>query len=62
MQSHDVTFKLPFESQVTLGARNLDSDEIDLKVKFSEAEARGMKKDIKIGLPILLKIKTIFTQ
>lgn len=56
IQSHDVTFKLPFESQVTLGARNLDSDELNLKLKFSE-EARGKKSKLKkIIVPIMVFI------
>lgn len=38
LQSHDVTFKLPVEgSSVTVGARNLDQDELDLKFRFSES-------------------------
>lgn len=56
IQSHDVTFKLPFESEVTLGARNLDSDELNLKLKFSE-EARGKKSKLKkIIVPIMVFI------
>lgn len=34
IKKHDVTFKLPLESKITLGARNLDSDEVDLKLNF----------------------------
>lgn len=38
IQSHDVTFKLPLgESTVSVGTRNLDSDELDIKLKFSES-------------------------
>lgn len=42
LKSHDVTFKLPIVgSKVTLGARNLDNEEVDLKVSFSEGEVQG---------------------
>lgn len=42
IKSHDATFTLPIAgAKVTLGARNLDSDEIDLKVSFSEGEVQG---------------------
>lgn len=42
IKSHDATFTLPIAgTKVTLGARNLDSDEIDLKVSFSEGEVQG---------------------
>lgn len=38
LKTHDATFKLPIlGSSVTLGARNLDQDELDLNVKFSTA-------------------------
>lgn len=39
LKSHDVTVKLPIVgSTVTIGARNLDADELDLKLKFSDSE------------------------
>ncbi|KAK5644654.1 hypothetical protein RI129_005954 [Pyrocoelia pectoralis] len=42
IQSHDVTFKLPFEgTSVTVASGNLDQDEIDLKLRLSSDEARG---------------------
>lgn len=43
LKSHDVTFKLPIvDSKVTLGARNLDNDELDVKLNFSKGEVQGM--------------------
>lgn len=57
IKSHDATFALPIAgARVTLGARNLDSDEVDLKVSFGEgrsAEARKSKLK-KIFIPILV--------
>lgn len=55
IQTHDVTFKLPLvDSKVTLGARNLDQDEVDLKVNFGgEVQARKSKLK-KIFIPILV--------
>lgn len=43
IKSHDATFTLPIAgTKVTLGARNLDNDEIDLKVSFTEgSEVQG---------------------
>lgn len=42
IKSHDATFTLPIAgAKVTLGARNLDNDEIDLKVSFSEGDVQG---------------------
>lgn len=39
LKSHDVTVRLPIVgSAVMIGARNLDSDELDLKLKFSDSE------------------------
>lgn len=46
IQSHDVTFKLPLGSQVTLGARNLDNDEISLNVKFDQETGRAVQEGI----------------
>lgn len=38
LQSHDVTFKLPLGgSSVTVGARNLDDNELNFNLKFSDA-------------------------
>lgn len=43
VKTHDVTFKLPVIGSVTLGARNLDSDELDLKLDFkSDNEVQGI--------------------
>ncbi|RZC37777.1 uncharacterized protein BDFB_010887 [Asbolus verrucosus] len=54
IKSHDVTFNLPIGPKLTLGARNLDNDEIDLKLNFgSEAQARKSKLK-KIVIPILV--------
>jgi hypothetical protein len=55
IKSHDVTFKLPVVgSQLTLGARNLDSDEVDLKVNFA-GQVEGRKSKLKkIVVPILV--------
>lgn len=42
LKSHDVTFKLPLvDSKITLGARSLDNDELDVKVKFSDENVQG---------------------
>ncbi|XP_017770569.1 PREDICTED: uncharacterized protein LOC108558233 [Nicrophorus vespilloides] len=55
IQSHDVTFNLPIVgSSVTLGARNLDNDEVDLKMKFSGVEEARKSKLKKIFIPILV--------
>ncbi|KAF2893999.1 hypothetical protein ILUMI_12177 [Ignelater luminosus] len=66
LQSHDVTFKFPVEgSSVTVGARNLDQDELDLKFRFSESgngvqEARKSKlKKIIIPIFIFILLKAI---
>lgn len=38
IKSHDVTFKFPIvDSEVTVDARNLDSDSLDVKLKFNSA-------------------------
>ncbi|XP_031349387.1 uncharacterized protein LOC116175416 [Photinus pyralis] len=64
IQSHDVTFKLPFEgASVTVASGNLDKDEIDLKLRLSD-EARGRKSKLKkiivpIFIFILLKAMTL---
>lgn len=35
LKTHDVTFNLPiFDTKIALGARNLDNEELDLKVNF----------------------------
>lgn len=34
MKSHDVTFQLPLDSKMTLRARNLDNDEIELNLNY----------------------------
>ena len=57
VKSHDVTFNLPMlESKVTLGARNLDDDELDVKLSFSDSsEGRRRKSKLKkIFVPILI--------
>ncbi|KAL3267848.1 hypothetical protein HHI36_006989 [Cryptolaemus montrouzieri] len=56
IKSHDVTFKFPIvDSEVTVDARNLDSDSLDIKWNFNsgnEVEARKSKLK-KILFPIL---------
>lgn len=36
IKTHDVTFKLPV-GLIKVGARNLDNNELDVKLKFNEA-------------------------
>ncbi|XP_022917873.1 uncharacterized protein [Onthophagus taurus] len=59
MKSHDVTFDLPLvNSKITLEGRNLDEDELNLKLSFSnpnEVQARKSKLK-KIFVPILVFI------
>lgn len=38
VKTHDVTFKLPIIGSVTLGGRNLESEELDFKLNFSDNE------------------------
>ncbi|XP_044755182.1 uncharacterized protein LOC123314128 [Coccinella septempunctata] len=57
IKSHDVTFKFPaLDSEVTVDARNLDSDSLDVKLRFNSGtevvEARKSKLK-KILFPIL---------
>ncbi|KAF5305228.1 hypothetical protein FQR65_LT07767 [Abscondita terminalis] len=64
IQSHDVTFKLPFEgSSVTVNSGNLDKDEIDFKLRLSEpgsVEARKSKlKKIIVPIFIFILLKAI---
>lgn len=58
MKSHDVTFKLPIVgTKVTLDARNLDSEELDLKLSFSDGDVQARKSKLKkIFIPILVFI------
>lgn len=56
--SHDVTFKLPFESSVKVSSRNIDDDELSFNLKFGEGraiqhEARKSKLK-KVIIPILV--------
>ncbi|XP_012255483.2 uncharacterized protein LOC105685706 [Athalia rosae] len=57
LASHDVTFKLPFESSVKVSPRNIDDDELTFNVKFGEGravqEARKSKLK-KVIIPILV--------
>ncbi|KAI4461714.1 hypothetical protein MML48_5g00002982 [Holotrichia oblita] len=58
VKSHDFNFKLPFGSSVTLDAKNLDLDQMNLKLSFSDSsqpEARKSKLK-KIFVPILIFI------
>ncbi|KAK4875294.1 hypothetical protein RN001_011716 [Aquatica leii] len=64
IQSHDVTFKLPFEgSSVTVASGNLDKDEIDLKLRLSDSgsvQARKSKlKKIIVPIFIFILLKAI---
>ncbi|RZC39805.1 uncharacterized protein BDFB_012022, partial [Asbolus verrucosus] len=60
MKSHDVNFKLPIVgSTLTFAARNLDNDEVDVKLRFnsgSQVEARKKSKLKKIFVPIFVFI------
>lgn len=62
LQSHDVTFKLPLGSQVTLGARNLDTDEIDLKVKFDDETGRAVTEGTKAPINKIQSLIRLFFQ
>ena len=57
LASHDVTFKLPFESSVKVSSRNLEDDEMSFDIKFGQgravAEARKSKLK-KVIIPILV--------
>ncbi|XP_066581924.1 uncharacterized protein [Prorops nasuta] len=57
LTSHDVTFKLPFDSSVKVSSRNLEDDELSFNVKFGEGraveEARKSKLK-KVIIPILV--------
>ncbi|NP_001130004.1 osiris 19 precursor [Nasonia vitripennis] len=56
LASHDVTFKLPFDSAVKVSSRNIDDDELSFDLKFGEgraAEARKSKLK-KVIIPILV--------
>nr|CAI5852278.1 unnamed protein product [Callosobruchus analis] len=61
VKTHDLTFKLPIGGKITMGARNLDNDELDVTWKFEdrsiEARHRHKKNNIKrIVLPFLVII------
>lgn len=43
LQSHDVTFKLPEGASVTVGAKNLNQDEVDLKLRLSDSDSNGVQ-------------------
>lgn len=38
LKTHDAVFKLPFDSTVSLTARNLESGEVDLKLNLGQVE------------------------
>lgn len=45
IKSHDAKLELPIvDSTVTLGTSNLDNDELDIKLKFTNSEAQGAFK------------------
>ncbi|XP_057652287.1 uncharacterized protein LOC130891506 [Diorhabda carinulata] len=57
IKSHEVTFDLPIiGSKVTLEGRNLDNDEMNMKLKFgTDIEARKKKRKLKkLFIPILI--------
>ncbi|XP_060529019.1 uncharacterized protein LOC132703654 [Cylas formicarius] len=54
IKSHDVTFNLPVVGSVTMGARNLDGDELDFKFNFGGVEEARKSKLKKIFIPILV--------
>ncbi|XP_014212864.1 uncharacterized protein LOC106642561 [Copidosoma floridanum] len=56
LTSHDVTFKLPFESSIKVSSRNIDDDELSFSFKYGEGrnvEARKSKLK-KVIIPILV--------
>ncbi|VEN50392.1 unnamed protein product [Callosobruchus maculatus] len=53
VKTHDVTFKLPVGGKITMGARNLDNDELDVTWKF---EDRSIEARQWINLEMLRKI------
>ncbi|CAG9817453.1 unnamed protein product [Phaedon cochleariae] len=60
VKENEVSFELPFVgSKITMGARNLDKDELNFKLNFgrgSEVEARKKSKIKKAFIPILIFI------
>lgn len=56
LASHDVTFKLPFESSVKVSSRNIDDEELNFAVKFGEGRAVEARKSKlkKVIIPILV--------
>ncbi|XP_011505142.1 PREDICTED: uncharacterized protein LOC105367966 [Ceratosolen solmsi marchali] len=56
LTSHDVTFKLPFESSVKVSSRNIDDDELNFDVKFGQGRAVEARKSKlkKVIIPILV--------
>jgi len=56
IQTHDVTLKLPIiDSSLTVNARNLQDDEIDVKLNFNSNVGEARKSKLKkIFLPILV--------
>ncbi|KAG5893950.1 hypothetical protein JTB14_009697 [Gonioctena quinquepunctata] len=56
IKTHDVTFKVPVVGTVRLGARNLDSDELDFSLQFGgKGVEEGRKSKLKkIFIPILV--------
>lgn len=43
LKTHDVRFKLPVGGELTLGARNMDYDQLDLSLNFgSKGSVEGM--------------------
>ncbi|CAG9817455.1 unnamed protein product [Phaedon cochleariae] len=58
LKTHKVSIKMPFVGTITIGARNLDSDELDFNLNFGGTEVvEGRKSKLKkILIPILVFI------
>ncbi|XP_063919168.1 uncharacterized protein LOC135134414 [Zophobas morio] len=49
MKTHDFTFKLPYiGSTLTFAGRNLDQDEVDVKLRFEDGQVDARKKKSKL--------------
>lgn len=44
LKTHDAVFKLPFDSTVSLTARNLENEEIDLKLNLGQVEGTNQNQ------------------
>lgn len=64
LATHDATFKLPFDSEVRVSARNLDEDQLSFDVKFGEGRAvqearRSKLKKVIIPILVFLLLKAL---